>query len=382
MKILIAADSFKDALSAERVCKAIALGLDQALPLSETVLFPMADGGEGTVDVLLRRLDADAVELEVQDPLGRPIKAAYLLSADKKTAYVEMAQAAGLPLLKTEERNPLYTSTFGVGQLIRHAVLQKGARHILLGIGGSATNDMGIGLAAALGYRFLDGDGQPLQPIGKNLWAIHSIDDSSFLLDLKKIKCTVLSDVDNPLYGPNGAAFTFGPQKGASEEDVALLDLGVKHLSQKIERKKRIELSSIPGAGAAGGLGAGAVAFLGAELKSGVETILSITGFEEKIQNCDYIFTGEGKIDEQTLHGKLIRGITRAAKKYEVPVIALCGRLDLSPSGIRDLGLQAAFSICKGPMALEEALRRTEELLEKTAFNIGRICNSARRTSD
>jgi glycerate kinase len=373
MKILIAADSFKDALTARDVCKAIAYGLVQALPLSEVDPFPLADGGEGTVDILQQHLQAEEIQLEVKDPLGRPVQASYLLSADKKTAYIEMAQASGLPLLKDEERNPLYTSTFGTGQLIRHAVIQQGARHILLGIGGSATNDMGIGLAAALGYRFLDGDGQRLEPLGKNLWAIQKVDRESFVLDLKQVKCTVLCDVDNPLYGPKGAAHIYGPQKGASPEDIALLDLGLKHLAQLLEQDRGIELAETPGAGAAGGLGAGAMAFLGAKLQPGIETILQITGFEERVKQCDYIITGEGKIDEQSLHGKLIRGITRLAQRHQKPVIALCGKLDLAPAGIRELGLQAAFSICDGPMKLSEALGRTDELLERTAFGVGRL---------
>lgn len=373
MKILVAADSFKDALSSAAVCKAIATGLKEAIPAVEADSFPLADGGEGTVEILKEHLNGEEVNLEVEDPLGRPVRATYLLSADQKTAYVEMAQASGLPLLREEERNPLHTSTFGTGQLIRHAVAERGARHILLGIGGSATNDMGIGLAAALGYRFLDENGQELEPVGKNLEAIQRVDRDARLPELDEVRCTVLCDVDNPLYGLKGAAHIYGPQKGASPEEVVALDRGLKHLADLVQGAWGLDLAETPGAGAAGGLGAGAMAFLGAELKPGIEAILQITGFAERLKQYDYIFTGEGKIDGQSLHGKLIRGITRAAQRSEKPVIALCGRLDLSPDGIRELGLSAAFSISDGPMALSDALRRTGELLERTAFNVGRL---------
>lgn len=376
MRFLIAADSFKDALSAEAVCNAIARGLRAAQPQSEVIPFPLADGGEGTVEVLLRHLNAEMVELEVEGPLWRPVKASYLWSAEKQTAYIEMAQASGLPLLKEEERNPLHTTTFGTGQLIRHAVGKLGVRHIYLSIGGSATNDMGIGLAAALGCRFLDAYGKPLKPVGGNLSAIRRVEREDLVVDLSKISCTVLCDVENPLYGPEGAAHVFAPQKGASPEDVEKLDAGLRHLASLLQREWGTEVADIPGAGAAGGLGAGAVAFLNARLQSGIETMLDLTGFQERAAGCDYIFTGEGKLDSQSIGGKLIRGITRAAEKADVPVIALCGRLDLSPDGIRELGLRAAFSISDGPQSLAEALRRTEVLLEFSAFNVGRVLSA------
>lgn len=373
MKILVAADSFKDALSSAVVCKAIVTGLKEAIPAVEADPFPLADGGEGTVEILKEHLNGEEVTVEVEDPLGRPVRATYLLSADRKTAYVEMAQASGLPLLQEEERNPLHTSTFGTGQLIRHAVAERGARHIFLGIGGSATNDMGIGLAAALGYRFLDDNGQVLKPVGRNLEAIQRVDRTSRLPELDEVHCTVLCDVDNPLYGPKGAAHIYGPQKGASPEEVVSLDRGLRRLAGILAKEWDLDLAQTPGAGAAGGLGAGAMAFLDAELKPGIEAILQMTGFAERVKQYDYIFTGEGKIDGQSLHGKLIRGITRTAQRSEKPVIALCGRLDLSVEGIRELGLLAAFSISDGPMPLPDALRRTEELLVRTAFNVGRL---------
>ena len=376
MKILIAADSFKDALSSKGVCQAIAQGLSEALPKAEFITFPLADGGEGTVEILQHHLQASKIKIEVKDPIGRTIRASYLLSSDKKTAYVEMAQASGLQLLKGSERNPLNTSTFGTGQLIRHAVLENGVRHILLGIGGSATNDLGIGMAAALGVRFGDREGKKVDPIGKNLSKIQRIEKDGFVLDLNKVKCTVLCDVENPLFGPMGAAYVFAPQKGASAEDVTLLDQGLRDFSFLLEKQGKTGLSTTPGAGAAGGLGAGAMAFLDAKLKPGIETILEITGFAEVAKDCQYIFTGEGRIDAQTLDGKLIQGITRKAAEHTVPVIALGGSLDLSPSDIRQLGLQAAFSISDRPMSLQMAIHRTEDLLQKTAFNIGRLLHS------
>lgn len=372
MNILIAADSFKDALGALDVCKAIEKGLLAAKPTLKTSCFPLADGGEGTTEILRFHSNGKMVWTKVHDPLGRIIDTSFALSADQKTAFIEMASASGLPLLKTEERNPLLTSTFGTGELIL-AAIQAGAEHIILGIGGSATNDAGIGMAAALGFQFLDKDGETLAPIGKNLNHIHQISSEQLNIDLSKVQFDVLCDVDNPLYGPKGAAFIYAEQKGANNAMIQQLDEGLQNIAQVFQDTFGTDFRQIPGAGAAGGLGAGCMAFLNAQLKPGIQTILQITHFEQYIQSTDLLITGEGKIDHQSLHGKLISGLTNLAKAHQVPVIALCGALLANPKEIHKLGLKAAFSIQSSPKSLEEALKNTAQDLEWTAFHMAQL---------
>ncbi|MCO6492528.1 MAG: glycerate kinase [Phaeodactylibacter sp.] len=372
MKILIAADSFKDALPALEVCRAIARGLRRALPPAELLLFPMADGGEGTAEILTYHSRGERIEKEVNDPLFRPVNAGYGLSGDGKTAFIEMAAASGLPLLKQDERSALKTTTFGTGELILDAI-QRGAGKILLGIGGSATNDAGMGMAAALGYRFFDKAGERLAATGENLSKVASIDSSHLQFRPEEVKVEVLCDVDNPLFGEKGAAHVYAPQKGADAGAVERLDAGLRHFAQLLEDKFGQDFAHIPGAGAAGGLGAGAMAFLGGSLRPGIEAVMDYTGFEEQLKGVQFVFTGEGKVDSQTLHGKLIYGITRRARAAGVPVIALCGALLASPEDIGAIGLKAAFSIQNRPVSLEEALKETEAGLERTAFLVGRM---------
>jgi glycerate kinase len=372
MNILIAADSFKDALGALDVCKAIEKGLLAAKPTLKTSCFPLADGGEGTTEILRFHSSGKMVWTKVHDPLGRIIDASFALSADHKTAFIEMASASGLPLLKMNERNPLLTSTFGTGELIL-AAIQAGAERIIIGIGGSATNDAGIGMAAALGFQFLDKDGEILAPIGKNLNHIHQISSEQVSIDLSKIQFDVLCDVDNPLYGPKGAAFVYAEQKGANNTMIQQLDEGLQNIAQVFQDTFGTDFRQIPGAGAAGGLGAGCMAFLNAQLKPGIQSILQITNFEQHIQNADLLITGEGKIDHQSLHGKLISGLTNLAKDHKVPVIALCGALFANPQEINNLGLKAAFSIQSSPKSLEEALKNTAQDLEWTAFHMAQL---------
>ena len=369
MKILIACDSFKDALNAPDVCKSIERGWRLADPSVSATVFPLADGGEGTFDILTAHLSMKNVEMTVNDPLFRLIKARYGLTTEG-VAFIEMAQAAGLPLLKNAKRNPLKTSTFGVGELIKNAV-KRGANKIVLGIGGSATNDGGMGMAAALGYVFLDKNEKDLEPIGENLIKIHQIVADKVVFDTSKIKVEVMCDVKNPLFGPTGAAYVYARQKGATDEMIDLLDKGLQHFAEKMNGFNCSPFTE--GAGAAGGLGFGAMAFLKGELKSGIEVVLDVTNFDKQLTDKDLVITGEGRLDAQTAHGKLISGIVQRAKKANVPVIALCGALEMTPQYVADLGLLAAFPIGQKPTNLAEALAATAENLEKTAFNVARL---------
>ena len=370
MKILIAADSFKNALDSLRVCRAIERGLNKGNPLIQTQCFPMADGGEGTIDILAYHLGGKKRELMAVDPLFRPIKTDYLISEDGKTVFIEMAKTSGLQLLIEKERNPLLTTTFGLGKIILDAI-NLGIKNIILAIGGSATNDAGIGMATALGYKFYDKDHLQLKGIGEDLLRIIKIEISAENQQLlSDVSFSVICDVRNPLYGPEGAAHIYSRQKGATDDDILVLDKGLKKLADVTNQSA---LASTEGAGAAGGLGFGAMAFLNATLYRGIDLIIDITHFEQHVLSSDIIITGEGKLDNQTSHGKLIYGITTCASKYNKPVIALCGSIDITPEYTTKLGLQAAFSIIKKPCNLNQAIAETEKDLEAAAFNIAQI---------
>ena len=304
MKILIAPDKFKDALPALEVGRAIQEGVKINNPAAEITVFPMADGGEGTSDILTFHFGGRKVELLVSDPLWRKVKAEYGISSDGSHAFIEMAQASGLHLLKPHERNCLHTTTFGTGELIRDAI-SKGVQKIVLGIGGSATNDAGIGMAAALGYRFLDASGNMLNPVGKNLLEIATIIDEDVLFNSDKLEILVACDVENRLYGSEGAAYVFGPQKGADEKAVELLDKGLQNFASVAKSKYHIDVQTIKGAGAAGGMGAGCLLFLKGKLRPGVALVMALTEFEKQVAQADLVITGEGKLDNQTLSGKL-----------------------------------------------------------------------------
>ena len=375
MNILIACDSFKDALDAPSVCRAIERGLQLADSKVNTRIFPLADGGEGLSDILNFHLGLKTIEVEVHDPLFRKIKAIYNISMDGTTAFIEMAQAAGLQLLTPEERNPLKTTTFGVGEMITYA-LKKDVKRIVIGIGGSATNDLGIGMAAALGWQFFDKNGGKLLGIGGDLGKIEMITSPSRLhRDFvpqqnkmeKDIIFEVMCDVKNPLLGKTGAAHVYSRQKGASDADIEVLENGAVNF-WKVSNCPKVE---IEGAGAAGGLGFGALFFLNATIKSGINALMDLTNFDKEVDWADVIFTGEGRLDSQTAHGKLIAGIVSRARQK--PVIALCGALDAPPQYLKDLGLKAAFSIAQKPCSLREALATTAENLEKTAYHVGRL---------
>jgi glycerate kinase len=363
MNILVACDSFKDALPADAVCRAIAAGLRKSHPGAAITEMPLSDGGEGLLDVLGQALKLGWIDIKACDPLGRPVMARYGLSADGTTAVVEMARASGLQLLTMDERDPLATSTYGTGQLLADA-RARGAKRALLAIGGSATNDAGIGAAAALGWSFLDTNNQPVTPDGGHLQDIVRLVSAEPPFETMDVLC----DVTNPLFGPTGAAWIYGRQKGGSDTVLAELDEGLNHIADVVKAQTGRDVAQMPGAGAAGGLGYGAVAFLGAQLRRGIEVVLDMTGFEAAAAKADLIITGEGHLDGQSAQGKLIQGLCGRAQGK--PVIALCGKLSASPEQVKAIGLKIAYSINKEERPLAEMLANTAINLEKTAAEL------------
>ena len=371
MRVLIAIDSFKDSLSASEAALALREGFLKGNPVAEVNTLPMADGGEGTVQSLIDATKGTIVELEVMDPLMRPGKSFYGISGDGTTAIIEMAAASGLEMLRPEERNPWYTTTFGTGQLIADA-LEKGCRKFLIGIGGSATNDCGAGMAEALGVRFRNASGELVSKGGGALSEIHEIDLSGIHPQASAAEILVACDVDNPLCGPKGASAVYGPQKGADPDMVQKLDKNLEHFSRLISSQLAKDVALIPGSGAAGGLGAGLIAFLDATLMKGFDMVAGMTGLEEKIKNADLVITGEGKIDGQTRFGKTPYGVALLAKKHNKPVIAVGGKIDSGAGLLYDYGINAIFPISDGPLSLEESIARAAELLKMTGERIAR----------
>ncbi len=362
MKIILAPDSYKGSLSSTEVSQAMAVGIREMLPEAELIQVPMADGGEGTVEAVVATTGGKLVEIPVHDPLGREIRASFGLTGDGKTAIIEMAAASGLPLLTKAEQNPLLTSTYGTGELIK-AALEYQVERIILGIGGSATNDGGKGMAEALGARFLDDSGRELAPGGGSLVMLAKIDLTGLDPRLAEVKFQVACDVTNPLTGPNGAAVIYAPQKGATLEMVLQLDRGLANLAAVVKTELGIEINDLPGAGAAGGLGGGLVAFLGAELSSGIELVMQVTKFAEYLDEADLVFTGEGRIDSQSAFGKTISGIGRVALANNVPVIAIAGSLGDGYEAVYQAGITGVSSIISKPMSLSEALDSAAELI-------------------
>lgn len=365
MTILLAPDKFRGSLTAIEVCEAMREGIRMVNPDIEIIAVPMADGGEGTAEILTYNAGGKMLSCEVFDPLNRPIDAAFGISANQKTAYIEMATASGLRLLQKHEQNPLKTTTYGTGQLIQK-VIEMGVEHIILGIGGSATNDAGIGMAAVLGWVFLDKNGNELAPCGENLIQIEKIIRPQ---NEAKIKVEVACDVTNLLHGPTGAAYVYAPQKGATPEMVLELDNGLRHFAAVVHRDFGLDLN-VAGAGAAGGLGAGALFFLNATLKSGIEIVMEETHFEEKLAKADLVITGEGKIDEQTLQGKLISGIGLAAQRRAKPAAALCGTISVPPSELTMIGIVYVASVINKPMTLDEALTTAFQAVKEKTFSL------------
>ncbi len=372
VNILLAPDKFRGSLTARQVCNAMTEGILLADSTADIVALPLADGGEGTAQCLTEATTGIWHTATVSNPLGRAVQAGFGISGDKTTAFIELAQASGLALLNTNERNPLKTSTFGTGQLIR-AALGRGVRRVVVGIGGSATTDAGTGLAAALGWRFLTDAGQPFVPTGETLVNIAQVLPPESQGVLQSASIEIACDVVNPLFGPNGAAFMYGPQKGANPDAVAQLDAGLRHVSTLVREQLGLDLADVPGAGAAGGAGFGAMVFLGATLRPGVEVVLETAGFDAHLANADLVLTGEGKLDAQTLQGKLLAGVCRRAGKVGVPVVGICGTLELEPIQVQALGLTATFSILNRPQSLDEAVGGAYQAVVAATFNAMRL---------
>ncbi len=355
-KIIIAPDSFKGSLTSIEVANAIEEGIKNVITNCEIVKLPIADGGEGTMDTLVSALKGKKIKIKAHDPLMRPIKVEYGLVQNGKTAVIEMAIANGLTLLDIAEQNPSATTTFGTGEIIKDA-LKRGCHSFLIGIGGSATNDAGTGMLKALGYRFIDKNGKETDGTGNSLSKITKIDESRVMPELKEAQFTIACDVNNPFSGLNGAAYVYAPQKGASEQMVKELDEGMESFRQLIEKVKGLNLNTIPGTGAAGGLGGGFVAFLNAELKPGIEMVLQAIDFDKHLLNSDLVITAEGKLDKQTAMGKAASGILDAASQKKIPVIAIGGTVE-DKEVLLKRGFSSLFSTTPSTMPLQEAMQK------------------------
>ncbi len=369
MKIIIAPDSFKESVSASRCAQAIKAGFVSIFPQAECVCLPIADGGEGTVEAMVEATDGKMVMLPVMGPMGDFVGAFYGLSGDGQTAFIEMAAASGLMLVPAGERNPLRATSYGTGELIRHA-LDAGVRHIILGIGGSATVDGGMGMAQALGARFLDERGESVGLGGGALQRLVKIDLSDLDPRLHDCRIEVACDVDNPLLGERGAAAVFGPQKGACIEMVAVLERGLQNYARVMLAATGQDVAPMVGGGAAGGMGAAARVFLNATLKSGIDIVLEAVHLEEALRDADLVITGEGRIDSQTIGGKAPVGVARIAKKYAIPVIGIAGVLGDGVEAVHQHGIDAVFSILPALAPLAEVLDRGEQNLYACARNI------------
>jgi glycerate 2-kinase len=372
MKIVVAPQSFKGSLEAPQVAEAIARGVRQVFPDAEIVLLPLADGGEGTVRTLVQCSKGRTVTTRVLGPLERPVNASWGLLGDGQTAVIEMAAASGLPLLRRYERNPMRTTSFGTGELIRHA-LDMGVGKLIVGIGGSATNDGGAGMAEALGARFLDANGERLPRGGGPLSRLDRIDVSELDPQTNGIDVQVACDVNNPLLGPTGASEIYGPQKGADPEMVKELDAGLAHYANVLERDLGKNVKDIPGAGAAGGLGAGLVAFLDAKLRPGTEIIFEAIGLESVLEGADLVFTGEGRIDGQDLFGKAPMEVAKRAKRLGIPSIAIAGSTGRDYRVVFDHGLDALIGTINRPMNLERAVQESSRLITDAAMRACRM---------
>ena len=372
MKIVIAPDSYKESLSALEVAQAVEAGFRQVFPDADYVLVPVADGGEGTVDAMVAATGGRKETVTVSGPLGEPVEAFYGLTGDGDTAVIEMAAASGLALVPPDRRNPLLTNSRGTGELIR-AALDAGARRFILGIGGSATNDGGAGMVQALGARLLDLEGRELDGSGGDLARLERIDVSALDPRLAECRIEVACDVDNPLTGARGASAVFGPQKGATPEMVQALDANLARLARIVGRDLGVAVDTVPGAGAAGGMGAAMLAFFGATLKPGIEIVTAAVDLDTHVRDADLVITGEGRIDFQTVHGKTPIGVARVAKRHGKPVIGIAGSLGADVGVVHAHGIDAVFSVLGKPCTLDEALRDAAANVELTARNVAAV---------
>lgn len=378
MRVVIAPDSFKECLRASEVADAIREGWLEGMPGAEITCLPIADGGEGTVDAVVQATGGAMVSHTVSGPLGNPVEATYGLIQNGKVAVLEMAAASGLALVAPEQRDPCLTSTYGTGELLAHA-LDQGVEDIIIGVGGSATNDGGAGMAQALGYRLLNKRGEELGRGGARLVQLDRIEDGGRHARLDSVNVYVACDVNNPLCGPNGASAVYGPQKGASAEDILILDHALSHFANVVERDRKTNLRDLAGAGAAGGLAGGLMAFAGATLENGLELIATLCNLPQAIARADLVITGEGSLDGQSAFGKTPAGIAQLARPYNIPVIALGGRVTPEADALAELGVTALFSIAQGPQTLEEARESAGPNLRFTARQLARLWAAAGR---
>lgn len=371
---VLAPDSFKESMTAKEVCEAMEIGIKRAIPDAECIHVPMADGGEGTVQSLIDATGGTLVKKDVTGPLGTKVVAGYGILGDGKTAVIEMAAASGIHFVTKETKNPLITTTYGTGELIKDCI-EQGITDIILGIGGSATNDGGTGMAAALGYKFLDEDGKELKLGGGFLDRLATIDTSNVIPGLRDVHILVASDVTNPLCGEHGASRVFGPQKGATPEMVEILDNNLRHYAQVVKDQLGIDVLNVPGAGAAGGLGAGLLAFTNATMKKGIEIVIEYTNLKEKLRHADYCFTGEGGIDFQTKFGKTPYGVAKVAKSVNpnMKVIALAGYIGKDVEVLYEEGFDAIFGVVPGAAELSTLLKQGSENVARTAESVARL---------
>lgn len=374
-KCIVISDSFKGTISSTEICGIARQSIPKFFPECQVLTVPVADGGEGTVDCFAQAMGAQRVTISVSGPYGEPIEASYARKGP--VAIIEMAAAAGLPMVG-ECRDPAKTTTYGVGQLIAHAV-SNGCTEILLGLGGSATNDGGCGCAAALGVRFYTKADREFIPTGITLEEIQRIDVSLAVERLKNVKITVMCDVENPLWGPTGAAHIFGPQKGADPAMAEALDRGLQHLDQVIQKDLGCQVAHIPGAGAAGGMGAGCMAFMGARLKPGIECVLDTVGFDAMLDGADLVITGEGRIDSQSVHGKVISGIARRTKPRHIPLLALVGGIGEDAGEGYDLGVTAMFGIDRSAQDFREFAPKSAIYYQRTLEDILRLIQAVKK---
>ena len=369
MKIVIAPDSYKESLSALEVATAIELGFREIWPEAEYVKIPVADGGEGTVEAMVAAMQGHLVHVDVTGPLGNTIQAFYGLSGDERSAFIEMAAASGLEQVPANLRDPLKTTSWGTGELIRHA-LDAGVEHIIIGIGGSATNDGGAGMVQALGARLLDAQDEDIAHGAMGLEALARIDISQLDPRLAGCRIEVACDVTNPLTGKEGASVVFGPQKGATAEMIPRLDRALTHYAQLIARDLDVNVLELAGGGAAGGMGAALYAFCGAQLRRGIEIVTDALRLDACVADADLVVTGEGRIDSQTIHGKVPVGVAKIAKRYNKPVIGIAGSLTADVGVVHEHGLDAVFSVIYTICSLDEALKNASENVRMTARNV------------
>lgn len=376
MKVIVGMDSFKGSVSSVNANRSVKNGIKRVYPDAAVKSFAMADGGEGTVETLVDGMQGSLVETTVTGPLGTKVQSSYGLVRDEQLAIIEIAAACGITLLSKEELNPRLTTTYGVGELINHG-FNAGARKFIIGLGGSATNDGGVGMLQAMGYEFLGADGREIEFGGECLSQIHTINKTVASEKFRDCEFRVACDVSNILYGDKGATYVFGPQKGADSAMLKMLDDNLKHYAEITSKEMNIDITNIEGGGAAGGLGAAFHGYLNGQLESGVELIMDVLGVEEELKNANLVITGEGQLDAQTTMGKVPAGMANLAKKYNIPVIAVGGSLTEDAYKLNQYGIDAVFSIQSSPVSIEKAMEgeRTQKNIEKTVEQVMRVLN-------